>query len=109
MQKRKDFMTTEKRKKIEEIEQQKAKKEQELKEKEERREKYKDVDHYDALCKIIKHLYNEKKFSKCLQMIYKLIQQYFDFFDGHTIFNAFDAIMRYEKKFEKKEDRELID
>lgn len=67
------------------------------------------MDHFGALCKIVKYLYEDKKFSKCLKMIHKLLSSYFDFFDGHQIFNTFDAIMRYEKKFEQKEDRELID
>lgn len=42
-------------------------------------------------------------------MITDLIKEYFDFFDGNTLFNTFDAIMRYEKKFDSKDDRELIE
>jgi len=57
----------------------------------------------------MKHLYHPKKFSKCLKMINDLIKEYFDFFDGNTLFNTFDAIMRYENKLDAKEDRELIE
>ncbi len=42
-------------------------------------------------------------------MIGELVRQYFDFFDGNTLFNAFEAVMRYSKKFELKEDREAIE
>ena len=73
------------------------------------REKYAKVDHYQALAKVVRHLYNQKKFSKCLGMIGELVRQYFDFFDGNTLFNAFEAVMRYSKKFELKEDREAIE
>lgn len=44
-------------------------------------------------------MFNPQKFSKCLGMIQKLFKEYFDFFDGNTLFNTLDAIMRYEKKF----------
>jgi len=44
----------------------------------------------------MKHLYNPKKFSKCLNMINELIKDYYDYFDGNTLFNTFDAIMRFE-------------
>jgi len=84
-------------------------KQQENKEKEDRREKYKDVDHFEALCKIMKHIYEEKKFSKCLQMLERLLDNFFDCFDGHTLFNVLEGVMRYEKKFESKEDREAIE
>ena len=57
----------------------------------------------------MKHLYNPKKFSKCLKLIADLVKDYFDFFDGNTLFHTFEAIMRYEKKFSLKEDRELIE
>lgn len=67
------------------------------------------MNHYDALAKIVKHMYNQKKFSKCLKMTSELVKQYFDFFDGNTLFNVFDAIMRFEKKFEMKEDRETVE
>jgi hypothetical protein len=42
-------------------------------------------------------------------MINILFEQFFDFFDGHTVFNVLDAIMRYEKKFDKKDDRDAIE
>ena len=29
--------------------------------------------------------------------------------DGNTLFNVFEAIMRYPRKFEKKDDRETIE
>ncbi len=61
------------------------------------------------MAKIVRHLYNAKKFSKCLKMINELFKQYFDFFDGNTLFNVFDAIMRYPRKFEQAEDREIIE
>ena len=56
----------------------------------------------------MKHLYHPKKFSKSLKLVFDLIKEYFDFFDGNTLFNAFDAVMRYDKKFEAKEDRVII-
>eukprot|EP00347_Sterkiella_histriomuscorum_P020372 403338061 len=96
-------------KKLKEEEQKKAQLEKEKQKREELQQKYANVDHYNALCKIIKHLYNPKKFSKCLQMIVRLVKEFFDFFDGNTLFHCFEAIMRYDKKFEKKEDRDLIE
>lgn len=94
----------------------KAKNEEEEKKKE-LRLKYAEVDHYGALCKIMKHmLLTPGKFSKCLSMAHELIRESFDFLttfgeesNGNLLFNAFDAIMRYEKKFEAPADHELIE
>ena len=100
--------------------------EQEQKEKDEikaLREKYSNVDHMQALNKIMKHLLLAKdaaKFSKCLKMIDELIRESFDFLttivdgddiqtNGNVLFNTFDAIMRCERKFETLYDRELIE
>ena len=87
------------------------------------REKYSNVDHMQALNKIMKHLLQAKdtsKFSKCLNMIDELIRESFDFLttvvdgdeiqtSGNLLFNSFDAIMRCERKFETAQDRELIE
>jgi hypothetical protein len=88
------------------------------------REKYAGVDHYQALCKIVKHLITAKdpaKFTKCLGMIEELIRESFDFLtttidedgevqtSGNVLFNTFDAIMRCEKKFNSPTDRELVE
>ena len=42
-------------------------------------------------------------------MINELIKDYYDYFDGNTLFNTFDAIMRFEQKFNAKADREIIE
>ena len=88
------------------------------------REKYSGVDHYQALCKIMKHLMAAKdqaKFTKCLGMIEELIRESFDFLttsvgegdeietNGNVLFNTFDAIMRCERKFETPQDRQLVE
>ena len=54
-------------------------------------------------------MYHPKKFSKCLKMISELVKEDFEFFDGNTLFNLLDGIMRYNLKFEIKEDREIIE
>jgi hypothetical protein len=74
----------------------------------------------------MKHLMTAKeaaKFSKCLKMTEELIRESFDFLttyisekegeeietNGNVLFNTFDAIMRCERKFETKDDRDLIE
>ena len=42
-------------------------------------------------------------------MIYALLKDHFDFFDGHTLFNTFEALMRWPQKFAVKEDREVLE
>ena len=84
------------------------------------RDKYAHVDHFQALCKIIKHLLGAKdqtKFTKCLGMVEELLRESFDFLtttfgdgdeietNGNILFNTFDAIMRCERKFETPQDR----
>ncbi len=84
------------------------------------------MDHYGALCKIMKHLLTSPgKFSKCLQMTYELVRESFDFLttfivnvgtdqeecesSGNVLFNVFEAVMRCENKFLTKEDRESVE
>lgn len=82
------------------------------------------VDHFGALCKIMKHLLTSPaKFSKCLQLTVDLIKESSDFLTvlpaqsidedlqstGNVVFNAFDAIMRCENKFHQAKDRQLIE
>ena len=88
------------------------------------RDKYAQVDHYQALCKIMKHLFAAKdqaKFTKCLGMVEELVRESFDFLtttigegdeietNGNILFNTFDAIMRCERKFETSQDRQLVE
>ena len=88
------------------------------------RDKYAQVDHYQALCKIMKHLMAAKdqaKFTKCLGMVEELVRESFDFLtttigegdeietNGNILFNTFDAIMRCERKFETPQDRQLVE
>ena len=56
---------------IRQAQQEEAQKSAEIKKQElaDRRERHKDTDHYKALRKIVKHLQNPKKFSKCLVMV----------------------------------------
>ena len=81
------------------------------------------MDHYGALCKIMKHLLTTPaKFSKCLSMVHELVRESFDFLttffveggedcvtSGNVLFNMFDAVMRVEGKFRAREDRETIE
>jgi hypothetical protein len=66
------------------------------------------MDEVGAIEKIIKHLHSPKKFSKCLQLILKLMKDKFDFLLGTCLFNTFDCIMRYSRKFEQPSDRQVI-
>ena len=38
-------------------------------------------------------------------MLYKLIEDHFDFLDGDSLFIAFDSVMKFKKKFAKECDR----
>lgn len=58
-----------------------------------------------ALEKIVKHLHSPKKFSKCVAMIFDLVNRKFDFFEGAALFNAFDSIVKYKQKFANPTDR----
>ena len=109
-----------KRQRQEQAQEAEAKAEEE-KEKAQRREKYAKVDHYGALCKIMRHLLTAPaKFSKCLSMAHELVRESFDFLttfvegeecvtSGNVLFNMFDAVMRVEGKFKVREDRETIE
>ena len=67
------------------------------------------MDAEGALCRILKHLHSPKKFSKCLAMLYGVIEEHFDFLSGRSLFFAFDAVMKYPNKFACEADRQLIE
>ena len=54
-------------------------------------------------------MHTPKKFSKCLNMLAKVINEHFDFLSGDSLFMAFDTIMKYKGKFSQEEDRILIE
>ena len=75
LEKRKNFAANVKRRKLEEA---KEKEEQEAKEKAEKealRKKYEEMDAEGAMDKILKHIKNPKKFSKCLSLLCNLVEE----------------------------------
>ena len=42
-------------------------------------------------------------------MLFKLIDEHFDFLGGDCLFIAFDSVMKFKKKFEQESDRQLIE
>ena len=98
-----------KRRKLEEERQADAAQKQEEIEKEAIRSKFGQLDAVGALNRILKFLQSPKKFSKCLGMLYKLIEEHFDFLDGNHLFIAFDSVMKFKKKFSQEADRLLIE
>lgn len=73
------------------------------------RKKYEEMDATGAMDKILKHIKNPKKFSKCLSLLCGLIEEQFDFLDGDSLFKAFDSVMKCKNKFEAPEDRKLVE
>ena len=109
LEKRKNFAANIKRRKLEEA---KEKEEQEAKEKAEKealRKKYEEMDAEGAMDKILKHIKNPKKFSKCLSLLCNLVEEQFDFLPGDCLFKAFDTVMKCKDKFEQPGDRKLIE
>ena len=76
-------------------------------EKKERRDRFKDCDEHAALAKVVKHMGEPKKFGKCLKMAMDLVEN-FDF-DGHTLFNLFDAVMKIPNKYSSEETKTQIE
>ena len=67
------------------------------------------MDAEGAMDKILKHIKNPKKFSKCLGLLSNLIEEQFDFLTGASLFKAFDTVMKCKKKFEHPADRTQIE
>ena len=109
MEKRKNFAVNVKRRKLEEQKEADEAQKNEQAEKTAIRNKYGNLDQEAALNRILKHLHNPKKFSKCLSMICSLIDEHFDFLSGNSLFMAFDCVMKYKGKFAREEDRALIE
>ena len=63
------------------------------------------MDAEGALKRIMKHLKNPKKFSKCLKMVLSLIEEHFDFISGDSLFLAFDTVMKCKHRFDVEGDR----
>jgi len=99
LEKRKNFAANIKRRKLEETRAASEAVEKERVETEAIRSKFEKLDAEGALNRILKHLQSVKKFSKCLTMLYKLIDEHFDFLGGDSLFIAFDSVMKFKKKF----------
>lgn len=102
-------MVTQKRKREESIQQEIT--EQKLSEKAiaDRQEKFKNLNVRGALDKILKHLSNPIKFSKCLQLLLQLVNDQFDFLTGDDLFEAFDTVIKNSQKFKNETDRENVE
>ena len=109
LEKRKNFAANVKRRKLEEDKLASEAQEKERIETEAIRSKFEKLDAVGALNRILKHLQSPKKFSKCLGMLFKLIDEHFDFLGGDCLFIAFDSVMKFKKKFELESDRQLIE
>lgn len=109
LEKRKNFAANVKRRKLEESRAADEALEKERVEKEAIRSKFETLDAVGALNRILKHLQSPKKFSKCLAMLYKLIEEHFDFLSGDSLFVAFDSVMKFKRKFAMEDDRKLIE
>ena len=94
--------------KDEEDEERKRIEEEKKKEIQERREKYKDMSHYDALIRIMKHIQKPDKYSKWLALLQSLLKDNIDFFWHNTLLNIFDTLVKQSFKCENGEDREII-
>ncbi len=42
-------------------------------------------------------------------MLYKVVEEHFDFLSGRSLFFAFDTVMKYPNKFADESDRTLIE
>lgn len=73
------------------------------------RSKFESLDAEGAIGRILKHLHSPKKFSKCLGMLCKLVDEHFDFISGDSLFKAFDSVMKYKLKFSQESDRKIIE
>lgn len=98
-----------KRRKLEEEKEKEEKAAKEKAEKEALQQKYQDLDNEAAIDKILKHITNQKKFSKCLGLLVEHISEKFDFLSGDCLFKAFDTVMKCKNKFEGAADRLLIE
>ena len=96
--------TEEEKKKVEEEE--KPKSESETKRKS--NIKHIIVDPYSALIKILKHIGNESKYSKCLSMLKKLVCNCIDALDPATIFTTLDLICWSPHKYKSPKDADLF-
>ena len=96
--------------KIKAEEEEKRKQQEEAKKKEllDRREKYKDMSHYDALIRIMKHIQKRDKYSKWLALLQSLLKDNIDFFWHNTLLNVFDTLVKQPFKWDNDEDREII-
>ena len=109
LEKRKNFSANIKRRKLEDEKEANVVKQKEQKEQAALRNKFGQLDAEGALSRILKHIHSPKKFSKCLGMLYKLIEEHFDFISGDSLFTAFDTVMKYKGKFNQEADRKLIE
>ena len=103
---RREFVTNQKRRKLESEQALKAKEEEEKAEKEARKDKFEKLDCEGALQKLLKHLQNPKKIEKVLEMINQLVSENFDFIDAESLFSAFDSIMKVKFKFKTDQRRQ---
>ena len=109
LEKRQNFAANIKRRKQEEEQKESQAKERERQQKEALRSKFQQLDAEGALVRILKHLHSPKKFSKCLSMLCKLVDDQFDFLSGDSLFTAFDSVMKYKARFNSESDRTQIE
>lgn len=98
----------EKQRQLEEEELRKQQEEAKKKEIEDRREKFKDLDHYKALLRIMKFIQKPGKYSKCLNLLKELLQNNIDFFDHNTLLNVFDTLVKQDVRADSEEDRKIL-
>ena len=84
----------------------KKKEEQRRQEMESLREKNKDQNYYQVLYRILKHIQNPSKYSKCLGLLQSLLKDNIDFFCPNTMMNIFDILIKNKPK--EDEDRKIL-
>jgi len=109
MQKMKRKFLAERQKEREEEKEERIKQEATRKQKIiERREKFKDLDHYKALLRIVKFIQKPGKYSKCLSLLSNLLKENIDFFCPNTLMNVLDTLVKQDAKSEKSEDIKVL-
>ena len=109
LEKRKNFAANVKRRKTEELKTADEARKIEQAEQVALRSKFQQLDAEGALNRILDHILSPKKFSKCLSMLCKLIEEHFDFLSGESLFRAFDTVMKFKGKFAQESDRKMIE
>ena len=84
----------------------KKKEEQRRQEMESLREKNKDQNYYQVLYRILKHIQNPSKYSKCLGLLQSLLKDNIDFFCPNTMMNIFDILIKNKPK--EDEDKKIL-